>query len=345
VSFLLSVLLAVASASIPEDLLRSGMKSMTEGRFAEARTDLESASQSAPTNPQVCLLLTQLYARLKEEKLRGASANRCIALAHHATDWETKATVRDYLAKVYLADGDFSKAIAEYRDAVDLNPYEEAYRFDLGQSLLNHEMFAEAAEALEDAHRVFDKSAQLELALGVAYYGQRRFPEAVNSFLRTIQLAPDVVQPYVFLGRMLDQSGDRLPEITNRFRAFAKDHPDNYLGGLLLSKSLGAASGSIASGYIKERETLLRGSMKLKPDYWESHYELGALLESEHAYKDSAVELIESVKLNPDIADAHYHLSRVYDRLDKPEEAARERQIHQQLTARNKVSAGMEVLR
>ena len=52
-----------------------------------------------------------------------------------------------------------------------------------------HEEFGQAAEALEDAQKVFSRSAQIELALGVAFYGQRRFPDAV-AILRTIELAP-----------------------------------------------------------------------------------------------------------------------------------------------------------
>ncbi len=320
--------------------MRSGLQAMGEGRFPEARSALESASQSAPSNPQVCLALTQLYARIKEEKPRIASSDRCVALAHRSPGWETKSTVRNYLGKLYLANAEFARAISEYREAVRINPYEESYRFDLAQALLNHEMFAEAAEVLEDAVKVFDRSAQLQLALGVAYYGQRRFPEAVNAFLRTIELAPDIAQPYVFLGRMIDQAGDKLPEVTRRFQEFQQAFPTNYLGSLLSAKAIAAASGD-----PKQEEALLRHSIELKSDSWESHYELGVVLEARHDFTSASQELQRSAELNPGISATHYHLARVYDRLDKPDAAARERELHLQLTSRDKVTAGMEVSR
>ena len=306
---------------------------MNSGKLADARISLESASREAPTNPQVCLALTQLYARSREEKLRNLTAAHCVELAHSVPDWLAQGAIHDYLGKVYLANAEFPHALSEYREAIRLSPYEESYRFDVAQALLGHEEFSDAADALEAARIVFDKSAQIELALGVAYYGQRRFPEAVNCFLRTIELAPDVVQPYVFLGKMIDQAGDRLPEVQQRFREFQKSNPGSYLGYLLLAKSLGAGAAP---------ESLLRKSIELKKDLWESHYELGVQLETRHAFAEAAQELERSEQLNPDEAQTHYHLARVYDRLSRPEAAAREREAHARLTLHEKITAGME---
>ncbi len=338
----LSFLASLLSASPPstETLLRSGLEAMGSGNLPEARADLETAGHQAPSNPQVCLALTQLYARSREEKLRSESAMRCVALAHTVPDWPAQGAIHNYLGKIYLANAEFPHAIAEYREGIRLSPYEEGFRFDLAQALLGHEEFAEAADALEAAQKVFDKSVQIELALGVAYYGQRRFPEAVNCFLRTIELAPDVVQPYVFLGKMIDQAGSRLPEVQTRFREFQKANSESYLGYLLLAKALAAGSSD-----QRERETLLRKSIDLKKDLSESHYELGVLLETRHEFTEAAKELERSAQLNPDAAQTHYHLARVYDRLNRPEAAAQQRALHAQLTAHEKVTAGMEASR
>ena len=306
---------------------------MNSGKLSEARASLESAIHQSPANPQVCLALTQLYARSRDEKLRTDSAAHCVQLAHTVPDWESQGAIHNYLGKIYLANAEFPRALSAYREAIRLSPYEEAYRFDLAQALLGHEEFAEAAEVLEAARTVFDKSVQIELALGVAYYGQRRFPEAVNCFLRTIQLAPDVVQPYVFLGKMIDQAGDRLPEVQQRFREFQKANDESYLGYLLLAKSLSPGT---------EQEALLRKSIEWKNDFWESHYELGVLLSSTRDFAGAAKELERSAQLNPDEAQTHYHLARVYDRLNRPDAAARERELHARLTAHEKITAGME---
>jgi len=313
---------------------------MAQGRLNEARGDFEQVRAAQPSNPQVWLALTEIYAMQKDEVPRKTAAQHAVDLAHAANGWESSAPVRNYLGKVYLANAEFQRAIGEYREAVRLGPYEESYRFDLAQAFLGHEEFAQAAEVLEDAHKVFDRSAQIELALGVAYYGERRFPDAVNSFLRTIELAPEVAQPYVFLGKMLDQAGDRLPEIERRFAEFQNANPENPTAYLLRAKAMAAAGEDAA-----EIEKLLRKSIALKNDGWESHYELGVLLEGKRDFAGAAAELERSTKLNPEVAATHYHLARVYDRMQRPQDAARERAKHEELTAREKVTAGMEPVR
>jgi tetratricopeptide (TPR) repeat protein len=334
------VFLLSLSCATTQDFFRAGLTAMASGQVAEARADVEKVRDAEPANPQVWLALTEVYAMQKEVTLRGAAAERSVALAHAKNGWESSSVVRNFLGKVYLANGEYGRALTEYREAIRLSPYDEALRFDLAQALLGHEEFGPAADVLEDARKLFDRSAQIELALGVAYYGQRRFPEAVNSFLRTIELAPEVSQPYVFLGKMLDQAGDRLPEVERRFEEFERANPNNYIAYLLRAKAL-----AMAGGDPGEIEKLLRKSIALNATSWEATYELGVLLESSHDYARAARELELSAKLNPDVAAVHYHLARVYSRMNKTEEAAKERVRHQELTGRDKVTAGMEPVR
>jgi tetratricopeptide (TPR) repeat protein len=232
------------------------------------------------------------------------------------------------LGRAYEAKGDLDNAAAEYEQALRLSPYQESLYFEAAHVRLLHQQFDAAVRILESGCKIFDKSAQLELALGVAYYGQRRFPEATGAFLRTIDLAPEVEQPYIFLSKMLDQSQDRLSEILPRFAAWAEANPNNPLPPFVYAKGLLAGGGDAAKA-----EQLLRGSIALKGDQWESHYELGTLLEKQRKFSEAAAELERSVAINAGQADVHYHLSRVYDRLGQSDKAAREREAHQRLTA------------
>src|SRR5262249_54621412 len=154
------------------------------------------------------------------------------------------------------ASGDIPGASAEFKAAIDRSPYDEQYYFDLAQLQLKQQSFAAALETLDAGRKKFDKSPQLELAAGVAYYGLRRFPEAIDAFFRTIQLDPRVDQPYEFLGRMLDQGEDRLPKIREAFAAFAKNAPDNYLSSFEYGRVL-------ASEPPEQAEPLLRRSIAL----------------------------------------------------------------------------------
>jgi tetratricopeptide (TPR) repeat protein len=209
-----------------------------------------------------------------------------------------------------------------------MSPYEETYYFELAQTYLRHQQFAAAAELLERGVKIFDKSAQLELALGVAYYAERRFSDATVAFLRTSRIDPTVEQPYVFLGKMLDQTGEHIPDVVQRIGTWAVANPGNARAQFTYGKALIVSGGDEATA-----ESLLRNSIALKNDQWESHYELGVLLEKQRKFAEAAAELERSIAIDGKQADAHYHLARVYDRLGASEKAAQQRSIHQQLTA------------
>jgi tetratricopeptide (TPR) repeat protein len=250
-----------------------------------------------------------------------------------AVNTEDSAQNRNRLGKAYEANGQTDKAVLELQEAIRKNEYEESYYFDLAHVLLRHQNFDVAIQVLESSRRIFAKSAQLELALGVAYYGQRRFSEAVDSFLRTIAIAPGIAQPYVFLGRILEHADKRLPEIAERFQAQASALPKDFMAQYLLGKVLAAQSEQ-----WDKAEAALRSSIALKPDFWESHYELGLLLEKVRKFEEAGAELERSAALNPQVPTPHYRLARVYDRLGKTQDAVRERALHEKLTAEEKAA-------
>ena len=159
------------------------------------------------------------------------------------------------------------------------------------------------------------------LAFGVACYGQRRFADSAAAFLQVIRLDSSIEQPYLFLGRILEHAGERLPEVVAAYAAWEKKAPDNYMPVFLHAKAL-AASPVPDEVAI---ETKLRRSTLLNDSYWESHLELGVLLLRQGKYPEAARALSRSIELNPRNAGAHYQLARVYQRLGKPDLAQAER--------------------
>jgi len=229
------------------------------------------------------------------------------------------------------------KAIAELLAAARMAPGEEEFSFDSAQALLRSERFAEAAADLERSVKAFPQSPQMRLTLGVAYYGLRRFPEAIKMFLETIDMAPEVEQPYIFLGRILDQAADSLPVIQTRFESFRRRHPENYWGSFLVAKAL-AANGAGSD----RMEPLLRESIALNGAFWETHAELADVLARSHDYAAAAAELEQSAKLNASEPSIPFRLARIYDRLHEPEKAAAQRELHKRLLAKPKAGMGTE---
>ncbi len=265
------------------------------------------------------------WGRAAQFALLAGHSKDAASLAKKALAAEDRPEFHNLLGKAYEAAGDLDAAIPELRAAVAGNRYEESYYADLVQALLKQQKFEAALEALDSGRKVIAKSPQFELASGVAYYGLRRFPQAIDAFLATIRLDPTVEQPYVFLGKMLDQAEGKLAAVTEAFAAFHKRAPEHYLSSFLYAKALALNDPARA-------ETLLQKSISLNPGFWESHFDLGIALERRRRFDDAAKEIRRAAELNPDDAAIHYRLARLYDRLGKTTEARAERDLHQKLT-------------
>jgi tetratricopeptide (TPR) repeat protein len=276
-------------------------------------------STGAPTDRDAVLRSMTFY-------IKGGHADRAIAFAKATPDWSNRADVHNLLAKAYFANKQPDEAANEFRSAMQLSPYEESYYFDFAQALLVQQKFEQAIRVLEEGRTNFDKSAQIELALGVAYYGLRRFEEAGTAFLRTISLAPDVEQPYVFLGKMLDQIPDKLPELTRVIAQYEKSNPSDYLGYRLHAQALDAQSGDLAMA-----EKLLRKAISLNDRDAQGYFELGTLMEKQRRFPEAAEALERAAALNGSDPATHYRLARVYDRLGKRDAARLERDEHARL--------------
>jgi len=145
------------------------------------------------------------------------------------------------------------------------------------------------------------------------------------------KLAPEVEQPYRFLGRMIDVAESMLPAITAVFAEFARTQPANPMSQFLYAKAL-----SMGAGDPAEVEKLLKKSIELDGEVWESHFELGLALERRQAFQEAAAELEHAARLRPDDPAPHYRLARVYDRLGRASDAATQREIHARLASQSK---------
>jgi len=351
---------ALAAQESFEAEFRRGLLALNGNDLAQARKSLENASRLKPDNALVWAALAQTYLHGKETKAANEAAQRAAGLApanpavehalavfysetgdfKQAADWEARfaasgaadpqapARAANLLGHAYAAANQFDDAVREFRRAVESDPKTEGFVFDLGQTELQKGDFSGALATFDQGRRRFPASAQMHLAYGVAAYGQRRFMDAIDAFLEVNRIDASIEQPYVFLARMLDQAGDRLPRIVAAYAAWEKAEPRNYLPACLHAKALGAAGGDPA-----KIEAELHRSIQLNGGYWESHFELGVLLAQRREWQAAAVELARSVELNPKDAPAHFQLARVYDKLGKPDLAQAERAEHQRLTA------------
>jgi tetratricopeptide (TPR) repeat protein len=259
--------------------------------------------------------------------------DKSIEAAKRALAMDDSAEAHSILGQAYEQRKDWPNAVAELKTALAMSRFDENAHFRLAQAYLLQQDFPSAIKVLESARATFDKSPQIELALGVAYYGMRRFGDTITQFLKTIDLAPDIPQPYLFLGRIMEHAQDRMPELTQRFAEFQARNPNSSIGYLLHAKGIIAQLPS--SGFPAEAQRaydLLQKSISLKEDDAEAHLQLGILLERKREYDQARKHLERAVQLNPNGSAAHYRLARVYERLGRKEDAEQQRALHEKLS-------------
>lgn len=291
------------------------------GEFARAAAMEQKFAVSDKADPAALERTAALY--LNAGLLPEAAATAEKARQEHPSAGADNVLGRALIAQGKAVEGESYLHAAWLADKNDAN-----FSFDYSQVLLRQQDFDRAAEVLAAALQAHPDDVQLILAQGVARYGQRRFEDAISAFLRVIRIDPQVERPYLFLGRMLDQAGSHLAEITSVYEQWSARNPRNAAGLLLLAKARLASDSK-----DQTVEALLRKSIALDGANWEAHYELGVLLEGKRDWTAAAMELQRSAELDAAQAMPHYHLARVYDRLGEGEKAKAERELHAKLTS------------
>jgi tetratricopeptide (TPR) repeat protein len=322
-AWLLSIPAAIGMPQSAVDAdLRAGLLALDRNDLVHACEFLERAVKQDPRSAVGWVALAQSY-------LRSGRRDGAMAAASNAEQFGADTPAIEHaLALFYAGTGDPARAAGwELRLAAQAAPPQEAFVYDLGQALLQREDFEPALAVLDMGRRQFPENASIAVAFGVACYGRRRFEDAVTAFLDAVRLDASIEQPYVFLGRILDHAGERLPRVIRAFAAWEKKDPDNYLPVFLHAKALAAASGPPSPQIEAE---LLR-SIHLNDSFWESHLELGVLLAQRADWQAAAGQLSRSIELNPRSIRAHYQLARVYQRQGNLELARKERAEYERL--------------
>jgi tetratricopeptide (TPR) repeat protein len=291
---------------------------LQQGDLAAAQTNLEAARAASPRDGRIWVALSQTYWRQHRNSEAEDAAAKAASLA------PDDPAVLQALTIYYAETNQTLKAA---RTAVRYSAERAAgLYFDAAKPLLDQQKFADAAAILQESVTRVPKNAQLELALGVACYGLRRFDDAAEAFLRTIDIAPETEQPYTFLGKILDQIPNQLPRVTDRFAAYEAAHPASAAAYLLHARALDAQS--LTPGLALH---LLEKSIALDPSDASAHFEIATVLDRLERFPDAVAEFERAAQLAPSDATTHYRLARDYDRIGKPAAAQAEREKHAQL--------------
>ncbi len=339
----------------------AGQSTFSTKSPAEEERRLLQAAAREPNNPQVLGSLGEYY--LQNERWResvrwltkayapsGKSETIGYDLAYatmQAGDLENakqqidrmlaqadNAKLHNLLGEVDDRRGDYLAAAREYHRAAEIDP-SESNIFDLATFLLQHKNYV---GSLDDSIKFFrygvaqfPHSSRMMVGLGVALYAANEYDEAVRVFCAAVDLDPKDQRPIQFLGRASRVSPALAEEVDRRLKDFAERYPDNAATNYFYALSLWERGGGPERRNLAQIERLLQKAQILSPRWYEPHYQLGVLYESEARYPDALREMNRAVKIDPGFFPAHFRLAVLYNRTGEKDKAAAEASIVKRL--------------
>jgi tetratricopeptide (TPR) repeat protein len=157
--------------------------------------------------------------------------------------------------------------------------------------------------------------AEAQANLGAALLEAGRYPEAVRSLQRALQLQPDYGDAHNNLGNALLALG-RAEEAVASYRSALSHEPDNAEILTNLAQAL------LALGRIDESISTVRRALTLKPQLAAAHSTLGDVMLKQSRLREASESYARALQIQPDLLDALNNLAvalRLQGRTDQAE--------------------------
>lgn len=216
-----------------------------------------------------------------------------------------------------------SEAEHAFEEAAARESSNQDYRFDFGNSLVQHGDLAPAVAVFRAAVRDLPNSWKLKIGLGSAYYLSGDYENSARALLEAVRLKPDLTTGWNLLGDAYDSAPGLQREIESAFASYLKtarhDPAAYYHYGAMLYDRAQAEGSSNYQDAIQN----LNQALHLNPDFADAYFELGLIALAEGKTEQSIVSLQKAANLEPGFAAAHYRLGLAYKKAGN-ETAARE---------------------
>jgi tetratricopeptide (TPR) repeat protein len=173
---------------------------------------------------------------------------------------------------ILAQSGQRDEALAQYNDAIRLDPHYADAHFNAGNALMQLGRTTEAIAHFEDALRLRPRDAVILGELGGALAMEGRKTEAIKRYDEALRIRPDLVKVQRNLGRLL-ATEDRLPEAIMHLELASKIDPSDPK----IQDELGIALA--LSGRSAEAISHFEQSLRLNPNQAKTHLNLAIALE------------------------------------------------------------------
>lgn len=226
-----------------------------------------------------------------------------------------------FLGGVYFLDHDAFHAAIAWNKAKAIAPLPPAISFSLAMAYIRIGHPDWARKALNSLAANDVKNAVYPYWLGRLDYDAQHYDDAILSFQKAIQLAPDMAQAYDNLGLCYYRQRQNRLATLNFQKAIdlnlKSGHVDAwpYLNLAVTERVLNQRS---------EAEAHLREAVRLEPGLAVAHFQLGNVLEDTGRTDEAINEFQTAARLDSSYAEPHFALARIYRKLGKSGDSKRE---------------------
>ncbi len=143
--------------------------------------------------------------------------------------------------------------------------------------------------------------------LGITYYNDRKYNEALKEFDIIINKLPDFEKAYYGRGLIYFHRNDS-ENAKIDFTKVVELNPNDYMGYFYLGKI------SLFLNQFTESKKYLEKVRKINPDYAEGHYEMGNVWFNQKLFYQAITHYRKCIELNPKHMDARQRLGESYFR-------------------------------
>jgi tetratricopeptide (TPR) repeat protein len=285
----------------------------TPGSGAEALAEFREAIRLDPGMSQARANLGHELASSGSGLAEAESQLRAV-LAAHPGDPEYAQAHADLGAVLAAGPAGLGPALAEFEEAVRLNPNLAPAWNSYGVALARAGRPAEAAPKLARALELQPQEGAVHNNLGGVLSQLGRDREAIAQYREAIRLGPSSSGAHLNLGRELRRAGrddEALAELEEAARLDPGSAPArSSLGSLLYAKGRTAAA-------LHE----FSDAVRLDPSSASFRNNLGIALTAAGRLDDAVAQLRRAVELDPGYAEAHYNLAVALSRAGRSAEA------------------------
>jgi len=211
---------AFPSAELKRRMGAAGVRcAMILNHQGAATTLLAWLEEQFPNDPEILFMATHVYSDLSarsSRELMDVAPGSPLVIEINAENFEKQ--------------GDWRKAIAEYRVLLSQQPNMPGIHYRIGQIILTMPATAtsnnEARKEFEAELKVYPQNAGAEYFLGELDRKASHLPEAIGHYTNATNLNPSFPEPYFGLGRCLLDS-DRAADAVGPLETAAKLSPGN----------------------------------------------------------------------------------------------------------------------